>query len=144
MAGKMRIWKRDIDIDRLNQRGINTMASALGIEFGELGDDYLTASMPVDERTKQPLGLLNGGASAALAETAASTAANFCVGEGYYCLGTQVIANHLRPVQGGAVTATCRPIHLGRTTQLWEVSIHDARARLICSARMSMVVMKAQ
>lgn len=142
MAQADSIWKRDLSIDALNTRSKNSNAEHLGISFDAIGKDYLSASMPIDARTRQPLGLLNGGASAALVENVASVAANYCVRPPSYCLGTQVIANHLRPAREGRVTAVARPLHLGRSTQLWEVMIHDLQQRLICAARMSMAVLQ--
>ena len=101
----------------------------------------LKASMPVDQRTKQPIGLLNGGASCALAETASSRAANYCVNqEKAYCVGLDLNANHLSPARKGLVIASTKPIHIGKSTQVWEIHIHTQSGRLICISRMTMAV----
>src|SRR3990167_2730150 len=106
-AQNMAIWKMPINHELLTARAKNTFAEFIGIEFTEIGDDYLTATLPVDHRTKQPLGFLNGGVSAALAEAVASTAANYCVDQSVcYCVGLDINANHLRPAVSGVVTAT--------------------------------------
>lgn len=137
----MSIWIEPISLEHIAQRSANTMAEHLAIHFIDVGDDYLKATMPVDQRTKQPLGYLNGGASCALAETVASTAANYCVDQKEkYCVGLSLTANHLRPATQGLVTAMAKPIHLGNKTQVWEVSITDQQNKLICVIRMTMAV----
>ncbi|MDX1549357.1 MAG: hotdog fold thioesterase [Lysobacter spongiicola] len=112
----------------------------LGIRFTEIGPDYLRGTMPVDERTKQPYGLLHGGASVLLAETLGSTAGNLCVPEGRVCVGLEINANHLRAVRGGSVTGTARPLHVGGRTQVWEIRIEDARGKLACISRLTLAV----
>ncbi len=115
-----------------------TMVSHLGIEVTDIGPDYLTATMPADSRTFQPMGIVHGGAYVALAETVASFAANLVVDDSrHYAVGLDINANHLRSVRSGTVTGTARPIHLGRSTQVWEVRIEDDRERLVCIARMT-------
>lgn len=138
----MTIWQQPINFDLIKQRSKNTLAEHLGIEFTEVGDDFLKATMPVDHRTKQPLGILNGGASCALAETIASTAANYCVDQSkFYCVGLAIDANHLRPaLEGQTVTATARPIHLGKTTQVWQIDLHNSEGKLTCVSRLTMAV----
>jgi len=137
------IWHQKPSIEDLSRRSVNTMASHLGMEFIEVGSTYLKARMPVDERTKQPLGILNGGASCALIETLASTAANYCVDQaGCYCVGLDLNANHLRSVYQGFVTATTKPFHLGKSTQVWSVEIVDDAGKLICVGRMTMSVLQ--
>lgn len=138
----MKIWKQPINFELIKQRSKNTMAEHLGIEFIEVGDDYLKATMPVDHRTKQPLGILNGGASCALAETVGSTAANYCVDQAqYYCVGLAIDANHLRPaLEGQTVTATARPVHLGKTTQVWQIDMQNNEGKLTCVSRLTMAV----
>lgn len=137
----MSIWKMPISRQLLAQRSANTFAEYIGIEFTEFGDDYLTATLPVDHRTKQPLGFLNGGVSAALAETVASTAANYCVDQSVcYCVGLDINANHLRPATSGIVTAIAKPLHLGSKTQVWEIRIDNEAGKLACIARMTMAV----
>lgn len=136
----MRIWQREISLPILNQRAESTLASHLGIVFTEIGDDSLTATMPVDARTQQPLGILNGGASCALAETLGSTAANFCIGDDQYCVGLDINANHLRPAKQGIVTATAKAFHLGKRTQVWHIEIHQD-TRMVAVARLTMAVL---
>lgn len=137
----MSIWKMPVSYALLAERSANTFAEFIGIEFTEFGDDYLKATLTVDHRTKQPLGFLNGGVSAALAETAASTAANYCVDQSVcYCVGLDINANHLRPVISGKVTAIAKPIHLGNKTQVWEIKIESETGKLVCISRMTMAV----
>lgn len=139
----MKIWTCELDLARATERCKNTMVDHLGIEFTEIGENYLTASMPIDQRTKQPVGIMHGGASCALAETVGSTAANFCVNEGYYCVGLDINVNHIRAVRSGSVFATAKPYHLGRTTQVWGIEVYDAEKRLISVSRLTMAVLKA-
>ncbi len=137
----MSIWFKDITKELLNQRGKRTMSEFLGIEFTEVGDDFLTATMPVTEKTKQPIGILHGGANVVLAETIASTAANAVVDlESYYCVGLEINANHIRSVKEGIVTASTTPIHLGRSTQVWEIKIINPEGKLSCISRMTAAV----
>lgn len=137
------IWHQEPTLAELNGRSANTMAENLGIEFTEIANDYLKAKMPVDRRTKQPLGILNGGASCALVETLASTAANYCVDQAVrYCVGLDLNANHLRSAYNGYVTAITKPIHIGKTTQVWSVDIFDEAGKQICVGRMTMAVLQ--
>ena len=116
----MRIWFKEFTAQQLNERGNNTMSEFLGIKFTEVGDNYMVATMPVNERTKQPIGILHGGANVVLAETIASTAANAVVDlSRFYCVGLEINANHIRSVKEGLVMATTTPLHLGRSTQVW-------------------------
>ena len=136
------IWQEPITLEAIAKRSAGTMAEHLHIQFIEVGDDYLKASMPVDKRTVQPLGILNGGGSCALAETVSSTAANFCVSQvSHYCVGLDINANHIRSAHQGLVIATTHPIHLGRSTQVWHIDIHNEAGKHICVARMTMAVM---
>ena len=112
----------------------------LGIVFTEIGPDYLRATMPVDARTRQPYGLLHGGASVLLAETLGSTAGMLCVEEGQGVVGIEINANHLRGVREGLVTGTVRPIHVGRSTQVWDIRIEDARGKPVCVSRLTVAV----
>ncbi|TKR31110.1 hotdog fold thioesterase [Luteimonas gilva] len=112
----------------------------LGIRFTELGADYLRGTMPVDARTHQPYGLLHGGASVALAETLGSSAGGLCVGPGQGVVGIEINANHLRGVREGLVVGTARPIHVGRSTQVWEIKIEDERGRPVCVSRLTLAV----
>ena len=116
----------------------------LGIVFTEIGADYLRATMPVDPRTRQPYGLLHGGASVLLAETLGSSAGMLCVDEGQGVVGIEINANHLRGVREGLVTGTARPIHVGRSTQVWDIRIEDARGRPVCVSRLTLAVISLQ
>lgn len=120
-----------------------TLAENLGIEFTEIGDDYLRATMPVDHRTLQPQGLLHGGASVALAETLGSIGAALTVDpEKHACVGLEINANHVRSARHGLVTATARPIHTGATTQVWDIRITDEKDRLVCVSRLTVAVLR--
>jgi len=127
-------------LDALNALSEGNAMQPLGIVFTEIGADFLRATMPVDARTKQPYGLLHGGASVLLAETLGSTAGNLCVPEDRICVGIEINANHLRAVRDGVVTGTARPLHVGRATQVWEIRIEDARGRLACVSRITLAV----
>ena len=124
----------------LAQFSRNTMVEHLGIEFTEIGPDYLKATMPVDKSTHQPMGLLHGGASVALAETVASMAGTLAVDESQFCVGVEINANHVRSVTNGYVTGTARPLALGRTIQVWEIKIEDENSTLICISRLTLAV----
>ncbi len=117
------------------------MVSHLGIEFTEVGDDYMTARMPVDDRTMQPTGLLHGGASVALAETLGSTAACCCIDESQICTGIEINANHVRKAMDGYVTGVTRPVHIGTRTHVWETVITDSDGRLVCASRMTLAIL---
>ena len=121
-----------------------TLMQALGIEFLEAGDDWLKGRMPVDERTRQPFGVLHGGASVALAETLASWAGTCAVGAADICVGMEINANHVRPVSEGWVYGVARPEALGRTTQVWSIRITDEQDRLVCVSRMTLAVVPLQ
>ena len=138
----MSIWKREFSLETLKQRRENTLVEHLGIEVSEVGDDYLVASMPVDSRTHQPMGILHGGASIALAETVGSMAANLAVDEQHYCVGLEVNGNHLRSIRSGVVYAKAMPVHLGRSTQVWDIRISDEQEKNICISRLTMAVLK--
>jgi 1,4-dihydroxy-2-naphthoyl-CoA hydrolase len=138
----MSIWKGSITLEDLNRRVGNTLVRHLGIEFTEIGADYLKATMPVDERTVQPFGVLHGGASLALAETLGSAAGYFCVDrERQYCVGMEINANHIRPVPSGPVYGVATPIHLGRKTHVWSISIYNPDDRLVCVSRITLSVL---
>ncbi len=139
----MAIWTISTDLPRLNALGKDTMVELLGIEFTEIGDDYLVARMPVDNRTRQPLGILHGGASCALAETIGSMAANGCVDmQRQYCVGLDINTNHIRSIRAGFVIGTARPFHIGKTTQVWGIEIVDEMGKLISVTRLTMVVLE--
>ena len=136
----MPLFRRQATVDQLNRLSEGTAMRPLGIEFTEIGPDYLRATMPVDERTRQPYGLLHGGASVLLAETLGSTAGGMCVDDGEGVVGIEINANHLRGVREGEVTGTARPLHVGRSTQVWEIRIEDPRGRLACISRLTLAV----
>lgn len=139
----MKIWKQKIDVKIANKRSENTMGSFLDIEFIEAGDDYLIARMPVNERTRQPVGIMHGGASCVLAETVGSTAANLCVDiEHFYCVGLDINTNHIRSMREGYVIATARPFHLGKSTQVWGIEIKNEQGRLVSVTRLTMAVLR--
>jgi 1,4-dihydroxy-2-naphthoyl-CoA hydrolase len=139
----MAIWFRDFSTAYARERGVGTMIDHLGIEIFEAGDDYLRGRMPVDERTRQPAGVLHGGASVAFAETLASWAASYCVDPSqHHCVGIEINANHVRPVSEGYVLGTARPLNLGRTLQVWEVRIENEQGKLVCISRVTMAVLK--
>jgi 1,4-dihydroxy-2-naphthoyl-CoA hydrolase len=139
----MRIWFSDVKLEQIVNRGANTLVDHLEIKFIEVGEDFLRATMPVDNRHRQIMGVLHGGASAALAETIASFAANMCVDQSrYMCVGQELNANHLRPVPGGVVTAMARPFHIGSRSQVWHIEIHDERQRLVCVSRLTVAVVE--
>ncbi len=127
------------DINRIHQ---GTTVERLGIEFTEVGPDFLRARMPVDERTRQPLGILHGGASVTLAETLGSLAGIMCVEEGWTAVGLEINANHVRAVREGWVTGECRPVHVGRSTQVWQIEIRDEMRRLVCTSRMTLAIVQ--
>ena len=136
----MRIWKSELTLDQANGWH-NTMIERIGIAVTDIGDDYVRGTMPVDARTHQPYGLLHGGASVALAETLGSLGAMMCAdAKTHLAVGLDINANHLRGVTDGIVTGTARPIHIGRTTQVWEIRIEDERLRLICIARLTVAI----
>ena len=136
------IWHRRPTLAELNSVK-NTMIDYLGIEMIEMGDDFIKARMPVDHRTHQPMGRLHGGASVTLAETLGSTGAMFCVDlTKFNVVGLEINANHIRGVRDGWVIGTARPLHRGRTTQLWEIRITDAADKLVCISRLTMAVLE--
>jgi 1,4-dihydroxy-2-naphthoyl-CoA hydrolase len=138
----MTLWKSPISLDALKQRGQNTLVDHLEIEFTDIGDDYLIASMPVNEHTRQPLGLLHGGASCVLAETVGSMAANYAVDfQSYYCVGLSIYTQHIRAIKEGTVYAKATALHLGRSTQVWNIDMTDRQERLIATTRLTMAVL---
>jgi len=130
-----------LTLEKLNSLSANTLAANLGIEFTEIGNDYLTAKMPVDHRTHQPFGLLHGGASVALAETLGSVAAYCSVDQKLqYCVGLDINANHIKGVKSGFVYGTSRAIHVGKKTHVWEIKITNEQNELVCISRITMAV----
>ncbi|EJE8156286.1 hotdog fold thioesterase [Vibrio alginolyticus] len=136
----MSIWKKPVSIEILNATSKNTLIEHLQIKYTDFTDDSLTATMPVCSFTHQPLGMLHGGASVVLAETLGSLAANFSVDEGSYCVGLDINANHVRAMRNGHVIGTAKPLHLGISTQVWQIDITDERGRLVCTSRLTIAV----
>jgi 1,4-dihydroxy-2-naphthoyl-CoA hydrolase len=138
----MSIWfKKDINIEKLNQFASNTLNELIGVRFTEVGENYLKATMPVDNRTRQAYGILHGGASATLAETIGSVASVMVVDpEQYICMGVEINANHIRSVREGFVTATATPLHLGISSHVWDIKIVDVNEKLVCVSRLTVFV----
>jgi 1,4-dihydroxy-2-naphthoyl-CoA hydrolase len=138
----MAIWHDSFPLELVKQQSRDTLISLLGIELVEAGDDYLKARMPVDARTHRPARMLHGGASVVLAETLASWGATFVVDrQQSHCVGLEINANHVRAVASGFIVGVARPVHLGRSTQIWDVRIADDAERLVCIARVTMAVL---
>lgn len=138
----MSIWFTQATPEELNSGSTHTMVEHIGIEVIEVGDDWIKARMPVDQRTIQPFGLLHGGASVTLAETLGSVAANLCVDpQKKMCVGLEINANHVRSLRSGYVYGITKPIHLGSSTQLWEIQIRDEEDQLVCISRLTMAVL---
>ena len=137
------IWKRNFTLKEINQFSRESMVENIGIEFIEKGDNYIRASMPVDNRTRQPLGILHGGSSVVLAETLGSMASHMTLDENNYSVGLEVNANHLKSATNGFVIGTAKPVHLGKTTQIWDISIEDDQNNLICISRLTMLVLES-
>ena len=137
----MPIWKKPTTLEVLTQTSANTAVSHLGIEFVEVGDDFLRARVPVDERTRQPFGLLHGGVSVVLAETLGSVGAYHASPEGHRGVGLAINANHLRAATSGWVTGTARPVHIGRTTQVWQIDMVNDAGELTCVSRITMAIL---
>ncbi|WP_420319095.1 hotdog fold thioesterase [Ekhidna sp.] len=139
---KERIFPDYLELDALNSMSKGCMVEHLGIIFSEIGPDYLKATMPVDHRTKQPMGLLHGGASVALAETMGSVGATLCIDLAkQYPVGLEINTNHIKSAQGGLVTGTAKPIHLGRGTQVWSIEIHNEEGQLVSISRITMAIL---
>ena len=140
----MAVWTTPPTLEQLNARSQGCAVSHLGIEFTEIGPDYLCARVPVDERTKQPYGLLHGGVSVVLAETLGSMAAVLACPPGHRAVGLDIYANHLRAVTSGWVTGTARPVHIGRTTQVWQIDMCNEAGQPTCVSRITMAVLAPQ
>ncbi|MFK7806282.1 MAG: hotdog fold thioesterase [Saprospiraceae bacterium] len=138
------IWKQPATLEGLNNINANTLVEHLGIQWTEIGEDYLKATMPVDKRTHQPLGLLHGGASAALAETMGSVAGMLMLEDisTHSVVGLEINANHLKGVRSGFVTGTVRPVRVGRNIHVWNIEIHNEEGKLICVSRLTLSVIK--
>ncbi len=145
MSTTQPIWKQPTDLARINGWSANTMMETLGIRLTAIGDDWLQGTMPVDHRTHQPFGLLHGGASVVLAETLGSTAALLTLDPTReVAVGLDINANHVRGVRSGSVTGTARMLHLGRTTQVWEIRIENEEGALVCISRLTMAVVPSR
>jgi uncharacterized protein (TIGR00369 family) len=139
------IWQSLQTLEALNAANQSTMVQHLDIVFTEIGEDFIRATMPVDERTRQPYGLLHGGASVALAETLGSTGANMCVDRARFrCLGQEINANHMRAARAGRVTGTARPLHIGMRSQVWSIDITNDAGELVCVSRLTMAVLQSR
>lgn len=140
----MRIWlDKNISVESLRPFGKGTMSEHLGIEWLDLGDDFIKAKMPVDHRTNQPYGLLHGGASCVLAETLGSVASYLVIDSSqFYCVGIEINANHIRSVKNGFVYGVCSPLHLGSSTHVWDIRITNEEGKLVCISRLTVAVMK--
>ncbi|AOX62528.1 MULTISPECIES: hotdog fold thioesterase [Stenotrophomonas] len=138
------VFRDAVSIQALNTLSRNTLIEHLGIVFTAAGEDWISATMPVDERTRQPYGILHGGASVVLAETLGSSAGNLCVDTtSEVCVGLEINANHIRAVRAGTVTGTARAVHVGRSTQVWDIRIEDAAGKLVCTSRLTLAVVPA-
>ena len=138
-----RIWTRPVSVETLTELHRETAVVHLGIEFVEVGDDFIRARVPVDERTRQPYGILHGGVSVVLAETLGSCGAAYCCAPGQRAVGLDINANHLRATTAGWVTGTARPVHIGRSTQVWQIELVDDAGRPTCVSRITMAVLDA-
>ena len=138
----MVIWFTPTTVEALNARSRDTLVDHLGIEYTAIGDDYIQARMPVDRRTVQPARILHGGASVVLAETLGSVAAYLCIDPTQkMAVGIEINANHVRSVRDGYVTGTVKPLHIGHSTQIWQIHIRDDQERLVCISRITLAVL---
>jgi 1,4-dihydroxy-2-naphthoyl-CoA hydrolase len=137
------IWfDKELSIEKLGPLGPNTMAAHIGIEWVEVGENFMKAKMPVDQRTNQPYGLLHGGASCVLAETLGSVASAMVIDHSkFYCVGLEINANHIRGVREGYVTGVASPLHLGNTTHVWDIKIYDEKEKLVCVSRLTVAIL---
>jgi 1,4-dihydroxy-2-naphthoyl-CoA hydrolase len=137
----MRIWKKPVSVEILATAHIDTAASHLGMEFLEVGDDFIRARIPVDKRTRQPYGLLHGGVSVLLAETLGSCGAAHASPEGYRAVGLDINANHVRGATAGWVSGITRPVHMGRSTHVWAIELSNEAGELTCVSRITMAIL---
>jgi uncharacterized protein (TIGR00369 family) len=138
----MRIWKKPISVELLTASNTNTAVEHLGIEFLEVGDDFIRARVPVDRRTIQPYGLLHGGVSVLLAETLGSCGAAYSAPQGHRAVGLDINANHLKGATSGWVTGITRPVHIGRSTQVWQIELSNDAGELTCVSRITMAILQ--
>ncbi|MBC7916592.1 MAG: hotdog fold thioesterase [Rhodoferax sp.] len=137
----MRIWQKPFSLEELTASNAGSAPGHLGIEYLEIGDDYLIGRVPVDARTRQPYGLLHGGVSVVLAETLGSMGAYYASPEGHRAVGLDINANHLKGATEGWVTATARPVHRGRTTQVWQIDMRNDAGEMSCVSRITMAIL---
>jgi uncharacterized protein (TIGR00369 family) len=137
----MRIWNKSLSVAELTAVHVNTAVERLGIEFLEVGDDFIRARVPVDHRTQQPYGLLHGGVSVVLAETLGSCGAAFSNPDGHRAVGLDINANHIKGTTSGWVTGVARPVHIGRSTQVWQIDMHNDAGELTCVSRITMAIL---
>ena len=137
----MRIWKKEISTAILSTNHIDTATEHLGLEFLEVGDDFIRARVPVDKRTRQPYGLLHGGVSVVLAETIGSCGAHYSCPQDHRAVGLDINANHLKSATSGWVTGTARPVHIGKSTQVWQIDMHNDAGELTCVSRITMAIL---
>jgi len=135
------IWKQPVSVESLTSIHVGTTVSHLGIEFLEVGDDFIRARAPVDARTRQPMGILHGGISVVLAESLGSCGAAFASPPGHRAVGLDINANHLRSASSGWVTGIARPVHIGRTTQVWQIDVSNEKGQLTCVSRITIAVL---
>jgi 1,4-dihydroxy-2-naphthoyl-CoA hydrolase len=136
------IWKQSTELEKLNKLSKGCAVEQLGIVITSVDENSMSATMPVDSRTRQPFGLLHGGASVLLAESVGSLAGNLCVATGLVCVGQSIHASHVRAVREGVVTATAKPKHLGRTSQIWHIAIEDEHKKLVCDVQLTLAVIE--
>ena len=142
IQSKPSIWFTPFPLEEANRKGLDCANGHLGMELLEVGDDFLKGRMPVDQRTRQPAGVLHGGVSVALAETLASWAAAYVVDpRRFHCVGQEINANHVRSVREGWVYGETRPLHLGKTSHVWEVKITNSDGQLVCISRVTMAIL---
>lgn len=136
-----RIWQQPVSVETLTHIHRGTAPERLGMEFLEVGDDYIKARIPVDERTRQPYGILHGGVSVVLAETVGSCGAASAAPPGHRAVGLDINANHIRATSQGWVTGTARPVHIGRTTHVWQIEMTNDQGQLTCVSRLTMAIL---
>ncbi len=139
----MPVWKKPLTVQELTRIHVGTAPEHLGMEFLEVGDDFITARLPVDHRTRQPYGLLHGGVSVVLAETLGSCAAYYACPEGFRAVGLDINANHLKSATQGWVTGVTRPVHIGRSTHVWHIDVRNEAGELTCVSRLTMAILNA-
>jgi len=137
----MRIWQKPVSVEDLTETHVNTTVAHLGIEFLEVGDDFIRARVPVDARTVQPYGILHGGVSVVLAETLGSCGAHYSIPEDQRAVGLDINANHLRSASSGWVTGVARPVHRGRTTHVWQIDLSNEAGEPTCVSRLTMAIL---